>query len=162
MLIVGAFATLFLIGWILADARLRTKALWLSIGLHAGWIFGNGIFNRLAHRRILALPWLGRNLLIGLVPLGVCLLTWGLVVLFLRPRSSRNTNMLGALVSLFYPPICAECSANVPAGEYLCDECDGSVLRIELALLPNMFRAFFRRHLRPVYMRELRRSRSPF
>lgn len=87
MLIVGAFATLFLIGWILADARLRTKTLWLSIGLHAGWIFGNGIFNRLAHRRVLALPWLGRNLLIGLVPLGICLLTWGVVVLFLRRRS---------------------------------------------------------------------------
>ena len=87
MLIIGAFATLFLIGWILADARLRTKTLWLSIGLHAGWIFGNGIFNRLAHRRVLALPWLGRNLLIGLVPLGVCLLTWGIVILFLRRRS---------------------------------------------------------------------------
>ncbi len=87
MLIIGAFATLFLIGWILADARLRTKTLWLSIGLHAGWIFGNGIFNRLAHRRVLALPWLGRNLLIGLIPLAVCLLTWGIVTLFLRRRS---------------------------------------------------------------------------
>jgi len=87
MLIIGAFATLFLIGWILADARLRTKTLWLSIGLHAGWIFGNGIFNRMAHRRVLALPWLGRNLLIGLIPLGVCLLTWGIAILFLRKRS---------------------------------------------------------------------------
>jgi membrane protease YdiL (CAAX protease family) len=90
MLIIGALATLFLIGWILADARLRTKTLWLSIGLHAGWIFGNGIFNRLAHRRVLALPWLGRNLLIGLVPLGVCLLTWGIVILFLRRKSRRS------------------------------------------------------------------------
>jgi membrane protease YdiL (CAAX protease family) len=90
MLIIGALATLFFIGWILADARLRTKTLWLSIGLHAGWIFGNGIFNRLAHRRVLALPWLGRNLLIGLVPLGVCLLTWGIVILFLRRRSPRS------------------------------------------------------------------------
>jgi competence protein ComFC len=38
--------------------------------------------------------------------------------------------MLGALVSLFYPPTCAECSANVPAGEYLCHQCDGSAPRI--------------------------------
>jgi membrane protease YdiL (CAAX protease family) len=89
-LIVGAFATLFLIGWILGDARIRTKALWLSYGLHAGWIFGNGIFNRLAHRVILALPWLGRNLLTGLIPLGVCLLTWGLMILFLK-RPDRTT-----------------------------------------------------------------------
>jgi len=39
-LLVGAgLTTLFLIGWILAEARLLTRSLWLSIGLHAGWIF---------------------------------------------------------------------------------------------------------------------------
>jgi ComF family protein len=40
-------------------------------------------------------------------------------------------DMLGALVSLFYPPTCAECSANVSAGEYLCGKCDASALRID-------------------------------
>ena len=87
-LLLAGFATLFLIGWILGDARVRTKSLWLPVGLHSGWIFGNGLFNRLAHRRIIALPWLGRNLLVGIVPLCVCLLTWGLVLFYLRRREA--------------------------------------------------------------------------
>ncbi len=91
MLLLAGFATLFLIGWVCGDARIRTHSLWLPIGLHAGWIFGNGIFNRLAHRRIIALPWLGRNLLIGIVPLCLCLVTWGLVWFYLR-RRRQTTN----------------------------------------------------------------------
>ena len=84
LLVAAAFTTLFLIGWVLGDTRLRTRALWLPMGLHAGWIFGNGLFNRLARRQMLALPWVGKNLLVGLVPLAVCLLTWWLVFLWLR------------------------------------------------------------------------------
>jgi membrane protease YdiL (CAAX protease family) len=91
VLVAAAFTTLFLIGWILSDARLRTRSLWLPIGLHAGWIFANGSFNRIARREILILPWLGKNLLVGLVPLSVCLLTWLLVRLWLnyygRPKT---------------------------------------------------------------------------
>ncbi|HEY2123846.1 MAG TPA: CPBP family intramembrane glutamic endopeptidase [Chthoniobacterales bacterium] len=90
MLVAAAFTTLFLLGWILADTRLRTEALWLPIGLHAGWIFGNGLFNRLARRQVLALPWIGKNLLVGLVPLGVCGITWLLIVLWLNMRKNRR------------------------------------------------------------------------
>ena len=32
----------------LADARLQTRSLWLPIGLHAGWIFSRGAFNKIA------------------------------------------------------------------------------------------------------------------
>src|SRR5213078_582804 len=71
MLVIAMFTTLFFIGWILADARVCTRSLWLAIGLHAGWIFASGAFNRVAHRQILALPWVGKNLLVGIVPLGV-------------------------------------------------------------------------------------------
>ena len=79
LLVLGGFTTLFLLGWILADARVRTRSLWLPIGLHAGWIFSNALFNKLAKRQFEALPWVGRNLLIGLAPLLVALLTWALV-----------------------------------------------------------------------------------
>ena len=48
MMVLAAFATLFLIGCILADARVLTRSLWLPIGLHAGWIFASGTFNWLA------------------------------------------------------------------------------------------------------------------
>ena len=89
MLLLAGFTTLFLIGCILADARVRTKSLWCSIGLHSGWILANGIFNKLAHREILALPWLGKNLLVGIVPLGVGLLSWGVLHLWLKYGRER-------------------------------------------------------------------------
>ena len=75
MMLASAFVTLFFIGCILADARMLTHSLWLSIGLHAGWIFGSGTFSLLARRQALALPWLGKNLLVGIIPLGVATFT---------------------------------------------------------------------------------------
>ena len=91
MLVLAGFATLFLIGLILADARLRTRSLWLPIGLHAGWIFASGAFNKIAHREIVALPWLGKNLLIGVVPLCVCFVSWVLLRAWLRYVGSRES-----------------------------------------------------------------------
>ena len=90
MLVGAAFTTLFLIGWILADARVRTRSLWLPIGLHAGWIFANGAFNALARREMVALPWLGKNLLVGLVPLGVGALTWLMIYFWLKHDRARQ------------------------------------------------------------------------
>jgi len=83
-LVAAMFTTLFLIGWILADARVRTRSLWLPIGLHAGWILAAGAFNRVAHRGILELSWLGKNLLVGIVPLGIAGLTWVIMRSWLR------------------------------------------------------------------------------
>ena len=91
MLVLAGFATLLLIGMILADARLRTRSLWLPIGLHAGWIFASGEFNKLAHRETVALPWLGKNLLIGIVPLGVCFVSWGLLRAWLKYAGPRES-----------------------------------------------------------------------
>jgi uncharacterized protein len=76
MMVLAAFTTLFLIGCILADGRVLTRSLWLPIGLHAGWIFASGTFSWLAHRQMSALPWLGKNLLVGIIPLGLAGITW--------------------------------------------------------------------------------------
>jgi hypothetical protein len=91
MLVLGGFTTLFVIGIALADARLCTRSLWLPIGLHAGWILASEVFSKVARREILALPWIGKNLLVGLVPLAVCFLSWGLLRAWLRYAGSRNT-----------------------------------------------------------------------
>jgi len=85
----AAFMTLFLIGWILADACVLTRSLWLPIGLHAGWIFGSGTFSRVARQQMLAFPWLGKNLLVGIVPLGVAGLTWLVMRTWLKYDRSR-------------------------------------------------------------------------
>ncbi len=84
LLVAAAFTTLFVVGWILADARLRTRSLWLPIGLHAGWIFASALFNKVASREIELLPWIGRNLLVGLAPLAVALLSWAILRAWLR------------------------------------------------------------------------------
>jgi len=89
-MLLSALATLFLIGWILADARLLTRSLWLPIGLHAGWIFSSGAFNRVARQEILALPWLGKNLLVGIVPFGIAGFTWVIMRIWIKyDRASK-------------------------------------------------------------------------
>ena len=90
IMLLAAFTTLFLIGCILADARVFTRSLWLPIGLHAGWIFGSGVFSLLARRQMLALPWLGNNLLVGVIPLGVATITWILMRAWLRHDPSSK------------------------------------------------------------------------
>jgi len=91
VLVAAGFTTLFLIGWILADARLQTRSLWLPIGLHAGWIFSSGVFNKIARRELITLPWLGKNLLVGIVPLAVACLTWLIMRGWLKYVDARNT-----------------------------------------------------------------------
>jgi membrane protease YdiL (CAAX protease family) len=89
MLVLAGFTTLFVIGVVLAHARIRTQSLWLPIGLHAGWVFGSEAFSKIARREVTALPWLGTSLLVGLVPLAVCLLSWVLVRLWLDYAERR-------------------------------------------------------------------------
>ncbi|MEY2579273.1 MAG: protease family protein [Verrucomicrobiota bacterium] len=91
MLVLGGFTTLFVIGIVLAHARLGTRSLWLPVGLHAGWILASEAFGKMARREVVALPWIGRNLLVGLIPLAICLLTWVLVRTWLRYAGSRDT-----------------------------------------------------------------------
>jgi membrane protease YdiL (CAAX protease family) len=89
ILLSAGFLTLFAIGCILADARLQTSSLWLPIGLHAGWIFANGTFSKAAHRETLALPWLGKDLLVGIVPLILALASWALMRLWVKHADAR-------------------------------------------------------------------------
>ncbi len=84
MMLAPALATLFFIGWILADARVLAHSLWLSIGLHAGWIFASGTFSLLARQRIPALPWVGKNLLVGIIPLCVAALSWVIMRIWVK------------------------------------------------------------------------------
>jgi membrane protease YdiL (CAAX protease family) len=91
MLVLAGFTTLFVIGLVLADARLRTQSLWLPIGLHAGWILASSVFAKVARRQLEALPWLGKNMLIGLVPLAVCLVSWAFLRAWLRYAPPRES-----------------------------------------------------------------------
>lgn len=78
------FAVLFSIGILLGYTRLKTKSLWLGIGLHAGWVFGAKTLGPLTKRNFEPaemMPWLGGNLRVGLASALVVCLT-GVVVWF--------------------------------------------------------------------------------
>jgi uncharacterized protein len=91
ILVAAGFTTLLVLGWILAVARIRTQSLWLPIGLHAGWILASGLFNKAARPEMFGLPWLGKSLLIGVVPLSLGFVTWLLVQAWLNHVASRDT-----------------------------------------------------------------------
>lgn len=90
------FATLFVVGLILAAARIRTGALWFSIGLHSGWIVAYKAFNLLykdAPGHPLR-PWgVGDSLYSGILPLVTLGLTALVCHLVLR-RFEANRPLL--------------------------------------------------------------------
>jgi membrane protease YdiL (CAAX protease family) len=84
------FSTLFVVGLILAYGRVRTGALWFSIGLHAGWIFAFKLFN-LLYRDVSGhpvFPWgVGDSLRSGLLPLLALAFTAWVCQVVLRSRA---------------------------------------------------------------------------
>jgi len=84
--LLAEFATLFAVGWVLAQARMQTGALWAGIGLHGGWVFGLKYFSGITSYNSGWLPWIGNNLKIGLAPLLTVLLTGWIASRLLRPR----------------------------------------------------------------------------
>jgi membrane protease YdiL (CAAX protease family) len=69
------FASLLVAGWILGDSTVRTRSLWLGIGLHAGWILGvqsgNLFLKPSVAEAASLLPWVGPSLVSGSVPTGL-------------------------------------------------------------------------------------------
>lgn len=78
ILLAGAIA-LFVIGWILGAVTMRTRSLALAIGLHAGWVLGQQTINLLGKYRVkppdALLPWVGPNVVSGMVPTGLVPMT---------------------------------------------------------------------------------------
>jgi len=84
MLMIFGGLSLFVLGVIFAVATLRTRSLWLAIGLHAACIFGQQFLNLVAKYQFKAdhawMPWAGPNVVHGMVPTGFVPLTALLVM----------------------------------------------------------------------------------
>ena len=94
--IAAEFATLFMVGAVLAWSRLRTRSLWLGIGLHAGWVFCLKLYDYHTfvpkkYQPDLVLPYVGADLKSGIIPLTTVCLTGVLAALVLR-ICARNRN----------------------------------------------------------------------
>ncbi len=98
--VIGSLCTLFVIGLVLGCARLKTRSLWLPIGLHAGWIIGHigakSGWVKPARRAPWTDLWFGADPLTGLAPLLLLLLTFAAVVLRLRSRNRMQMPTLSA------------------------------------------------------------------
>jgi CAAX protease family protein len=90
MNLLAGFTTIFILGWVLGYATLRTRSLWLPIGFHAGVVFVKMSFAKFTKREALCLPWVGSELQIGLVPVGVLALGGVLVWFWLRHENSAT------------------------------------------------------------------------
>lgn len=88
-LLLGGFSTIFLVALILGYARWKTHALWMPIGLHAGWILGKMSFSKITKRLGDAWPWFGTDILAGFGPVLVLLLAGVIVWFWLRHAHPR-------------------------------------------------------------------------
>lgn len=90
MALIAGFTTVFTLGWVLGYATLRTRSLWMAIGLHAGVVFVKMGFAKFTKRTDTALPWIGERLEIGLVPVLFLALAGILVWLWLRHEDAAS------------------------------------------------------------------------
>ena len=83
----GVFLTLFAVGVVLAYARHKTGMLWLSIGLHAGWVFCMKMYNALTVRteKVVDIMY-GQDIREGVLPLIFVALTGFAIAFYLRPK----------------------------------------------------------------------------
>lgn len=92
-LLLGQWVTLFLVGWTLGYAVVKTRSLYLSIGMHAGWVFALRSFSGLTHNHGGVSIWFGKNLMIGLAPILLMLATVAALSLLLRSRNESDGSL---------------------------------------------------------------------
>ena len=83
------FTTLFAVGWILGYVTIRTRSLWMAIGLHGGWIICQQGFGKVAKLRKDQLPWIGGELRVGIAPL-ITIVATGIVCWLIVRRRRRD------------------------------------------------------------------------
>lgn len=84
--LLAGWLTLFVVGWTLGYVTIKTRSLYFAIGLHAGWVFALKTFTAVTQRGARGSIWIGRDPIVGLVPLLLLLTTLLLAWRFLRSR----------------------------------------------------------------------------
>ncbi|MDP7038911.1 MAG: type II CAAX endopeptidase family protein [Myxococcota bacterium] len=90
-LILGGLLTLCLVGWILGYTVIKTRSLFMAFGLHAGWVFALRSFQFSTRKMGENNIWFGQNLLTGLAPILLLMLTGILLFFFFSRAESKRT-----------------------------------------------------------------------
>jgi uncharacterized protein len=85
-LVLFGFVTLVIFGWILGWVVVRTRSLYMSIGLHGGWVFALRSFDDVSRRAADGGIWLGSDMTTGVVPVALLIATGLLLARLLRAR----------------------------------------------------------------------------
>ncbi len=88
------WVSLAMIAWLLSEARLRSGGLWLSIGLHMGWVMAIKWSQELVDSKSFAVPsrrvWMGSELWTGLLPWVSLLLVLVVLRIYLAGRGGAR------------------------------------------------------------------------
>jgi uncharacterized protein len=91
LMVLGGFTTICILGFILAHATLRTRSLWLAIGIHSGLIFAKMGFNKVTKKIMDMTPWFGGDITVGIGSILILLFLWFLIwTIFLRDESDSE------------------------------------------------------------------------
>ena len=96
MFIAKGFSTLFAVGLVLGWARIYTSSLWLSMGLHAGWVFCVKTYDYHSNipkkfNKDFLLPYIGSDLKEGLIPLIGVILTGIIAIMWIKISRGKQS-----------------------------------------------------------------------
>jgi len=97
LMVLGGFATIGILGLLLAHATIRTSSLWLGIGIHSGLIFSKMGFNKVTKKIQDVTPWFGGDITVGIGSVLILLLLWLLIwIIYLRGKSDSDIDRYAA------------------------------------------------------------------
>ncbi|MBI5508872.1 MAG: CPBP family intramembrane metalloprotease [Deltaproteobacteria bacterium] len=85
-LVLGGWVTLFLVGWILGYTVVRTRSLYLAMGLHGGWVLAMRFFDEFCRPVVTHTAWIGKDVRMGVAAVLLMLATHGVLYLLLEGR----------------------------------------------------------------------------
>ena len=88
----GGFLTLCLVGWVLGYTVIKTRSLFMALGLHAGWVFALRSFQFVTRKAGENSIWFGQNLLTGLAPILLLVATGFLLRFYFQRQDKRLVN----------------------------------------------------------------------
>ena len=91
-LVLGGWVTLFMVGWILGYTVVRTRSLFMAMGLHGGWVLAMRFYDEFCTRVNKDNVWVGKDVRVGLAAVLLLAATYGVVFLVLKRRHPTKSS----------------------------------------------------------------------